>query len=267
MNIETYCAKWSLTTPTKIASTFTSEVYKVQTAQGPAVLKILNEKGRNFEVHGATVLKCFNGHGAVKILNADEGAHLLEFINGPDLKTLVNEGRDDEATNIICDVINKLHQYRGDVPENLISMERNFRSLYKKVETEPLDSIYVAGLRVAERLMASPVDPRVLHGDLHHENILLSPSRGWLAIDPQCLYGERTYDLANTFYNPNGFDCSVSSIERRCQIFSSRLELDPRRILEYAFAYGCLSAAWCLEDGRSPDATFRVAFDIYLKIK
>lgn len=108
-------------------------------------------------------------------------------------------------------------------------MERNFRSTFRKVSAEPLDSVYVAGTRVAERLLADEQE-----------------ARGWLVIDPQCLTGERTYDVANAFYNPEGFLSqaeATETIERRCTIYSKRLKLDRQRILEFAFAYGCLSAA------------------------
>jgi len=162
----------------------------------------------------------------------------------------------------VCDVIEKIHQYSGPIPEELIDMERNFRSLFAKTRTEPVDSIYTVGAGLAERLIESEQEVKILHGDIYHENILESSVRGWLAIDPQCLFGERTYDLANTFYNPNGFADLVESsetIQQRCQIFSKQLKIDTKRILEYAFAYGCLSAAWCIEDGQSPESTLRIA--------
>ncbi len=261
-----YCQKWGLTAPGKLASTFTSEVYKVKFQNSDAVLKILNEKGKEFEVRGATVLRCFNGNGAVRLLNADDGAHLLEFIDGQQLKSLVAKGKDDQATEIICDVIKKLHSYSGSIPDELISMKRNFRGLFSKAQAEQPDSIYVTGARLAEKLIETERETKVLHGDIHHENILESSSRGWLVIDPQCLAGERTYDLANSFYNPEGYlDLAESPdrINRRCDIFSKHLNIERRRILEYAFAYGCLSAAWCIEDGQSPDSTLRIANSIH----
>ena len=54
---------------------------------------------------------------------------------------------------------------------------------------------------VARRLLAEPREVTVLHGDLHHDNVLHG-SRGWLAIDPKGLIGERTYEVANLLGNP-----------------------------------------------------------------
>lgn len=56
---------------------------------------------------------------------------------------------------------------------------------------------------VANVLLSSPHDEVVLHGDLHHGNILDFGTRGWLAIDPKGLVGERGFDYANIFTNPD----------------------------------------------------------------
>jgi len=264
--LDSYCSKWNLFSPSLLASTFTSQVYKVKFQGKDSVLKILNEKGKKFEVRAASVLRCFNGNGAVKLLAADDGAHLLEFIDGRQLKSIVAEGNDNQATGIICEVINSLHAYSGPVPGDLISMSRNFQGLFLRAPNEPRDSIYIAGAKLAEHLIATEQEIRVLHGDIHHENVMESSERGWLVIDPQCLAGERTYDLANTFYNPNGFlnlAESPEAIRSRCDIFSSQLKIDRKRILEYAFAYGCLSAAWSMEDGQDAGNTLRIAKSIH----
>jgi streptomycin 6-kinase len=64
-----------------------------------------------------------------------------------------------------------------------------------------IESIYLRSAALAERLLSDPREVRVLHGDIHHRNIRQS-ARGWLAFDPKGLVGERTYDCANTLYNP-----------------------------------------------------------------
>lgn len=42
-----------------------------------------------------------------------------------------------------------------------------------------------------------------LHGNLHHDNALNFRARGWLALDPKQLVGERGVDFANIFTNPD----------------------------------------------------------------
>lgn len=264
-SLKNYCEKWGLTCLVHLASTFTSFVFRVEYQAAPAVLKILNEKGKLFEGQGASVLKCFDGNGAIRLFESDAGANLLEFADGPSLLSVVDEGNDGRATSILCDTILKLHSYSGPTPADLISMERNFRSLFEQARKEPTDSPYRVGAKLAEKLIGTEARKRVLHGDIHHENIMQSSQRGWVAIDPQCLYGENTYEFANTFYNPNGYSElleSADSIQSRSRIFSSRFGIDPKRILEFAVAYGCLRAAWCIEDGQDPNPVLNIAAKI-----
>lgn len=263
--LEAYCKKWRLSSPTLLASTFTSEVFLVQYYGTSAVLKIMNPKGKASESIGAIALTCFNGNGSVRLLRADSDAHLLEAVDGIPLKNLTAAGDDLKATEIISEAVQKLHSYQGPHPRELFSMGRNFQSLFEKAKTEPAGSIYSEGANLASHLLQNEQEVRLLHGDIHHENILFSSQRGWLAIDPKGLIGERTYEVANVFYNPSGFENLVKTpdvILNRAQIFSKELRLDQKRILEYAFTYGCLSAVWCLENEQDPGSTLRIAESI-----
>ncbi|MGB1286536.1 MAG: aminoglycoside phosphotransferase family protein, partial [Aggregatilineales bacterium] len=87
--LQYYLAKWELTAPEQLAETFTSTVYTVQQNDRTVVLKILNLVGVEDEQNGAAALQHFAGHGAVKLLNADTNAHLLEYVPGVDLLPMV----------------------------------------------------------------------------------------------------------------------------------------------------------------------------------
>ena len=142
------------------------------------------------------------------------------------------------------------------------SIERCFASLFDFAGRASADPLYFDAARVARSLLNSPRDVRLLHGDMHHENILRSASRGWVAIDPQFLIGESAYDVANALYNPEGLPDITESPERlevRVRILSQELQLDPERVLAFGFAHGGLSAAWRLEDGQDPEPRLRVA--------
>lgn len=257
-----YCIKWNLTDPEKIAKTLTSDVYRVKYQDNYAVLKMLSSFGQKHEALSPCVLKCFNGNGAAEVLEFDDCAHLIEFIDGPHLKSLVENGDDGRATEITCDVLNKLHNYSGPVPSQVIHLKAHFRALFAISNVKSSDPIFSAGAKVAEQLLETQQDVVMLHGDIHHKNILNSSKRGWLAIDPQCVLGERTFDIANSFFNPDDMSSLVESetrIRSMCNIFSKRMGLGTTRILEFAFAYGCLSSAWCIEDGQSPDRRLRIS--------
>lgn len=262
LTLKFYCEQWALSGHHLIASTPTSQIFLVSREGQSAVLKVFTEKGRQFESKGALVLRIFAGNGAVKLLEADEGAHLLEFVGGESLRPLVMAGRDDFATQIAAEVLGKLHSATGAIPGELISMRRNFSRLFQLAGCKGVDPIFEEGAEVAEGLLASERKIRVLHGDIHHENILQSNERGWLAIDPQCLVGEPAYDVANWFYNPLGWEIEAANpgrIEMCLSVFTSALGLERDRVLDYAFTYGCLSAAWRKEDGLPEDGRLAIA--------
>ncbi|HKO90076.1 MAG TPA: aminoglycoside phosphotransferase family protein [Polyangiaceae bacterium] len=82
------------------------------------------------------------------------------------------------------------------------------------------------------------------------DNLRQSP-RGWLAFDPKGLVGERTFDCANTLCNPSEgrYDALVHDEQRllsHAGILSDVLEIELARILQFTFAYACLSASWSL---------------------
>jgi streptomycin 6-kinase len=101
-----------------------------------------------------------------------------------------------------------------------------------------------------------------LHGDIHHENILDFGSRGWLAIDPKRVYGERGFDFANIFCNPElPTVTKPGRLQRQLPIVCAEAGLEPKRLLRWIIAYAGLSAAWFLSDGdtKNADSDFTVA--------
>jgi streptomycin 6-kinase len=266
LELKHYLTAWQLSDPQPLAQTSTSHVYTVQHAGKTVVLKLLTPLGVKDESSGAVALRHFDGHGAVRLLHSDTGAHLLEYANGDDLIPMVARGQDEAATVIIADVLNKLHdQPLGTVPDRLVTLRRWFRSLFRKAATDQDKgerSILVRAAPVAEGLLSDPVDVRVLHGDIHHGNIRHVSGRGWLAFDPKGLVGERTYDAANTLCNPMDMPELVTDearLLRNVDLLSKHAWLDQARLLAFVFAYACLSASWSLEDGQSPNTALEVA--------
>lgn len=137
-------------------------------------------------------------------------------------------------------------------------MERHFRSLFNQADK---NALFSKGAALAKRLLSNQSESRLLHGDIHHGNILNS-ERGWLAIDPKGVIGERSYEVANTLCNPIGFPAIVHNPKRMMRLaamFASVLALDKRRIIEFSFAHACLSACWFLEDGMDADEALETA--------
>jgi len=248
-----YLSPWELSDPQPVTRTVTSEIYRVNHNGEVAILKLLSPTETEEQI-GAEALRYFDGHGAVRLIKSDNGAQLLEYAGGDDLTGLVKQGNDETATRNIAGVIRELHSVRRPIPDRgLFGLDRWFRELFVKAAADRMagiDSIYIKGAAVAERLLADQRDIRVLHGDIHHGNIRQSP-RGWLAFDPKGLVGERAYDCANTFCNPPGTRVvhNETRLLTTARILAEELKIDRQRLLDYAFAYACLSASWSFHRG------------------
>ncbi|KQV28460.1 3'-kinase [Rhizobium sp. Root1203] len=258
---ESYLDRWRLTVDGDAITTHSSHLMPVLSDGRPAMLKIAHDEA---ERAGGAVMQWWDGVGAAKVYACDADAVLLERAGGRrSLLAMAMHGEDDEASRIICDTVSKLHAPRNKSLPDLIPLRRWFREL------APAARAYGGTLRdccaIAEALLADPRDPVVLHGDIHHSNILDFERHGWLAIDPKGLYGERGFDYANTFANE---DLSTVTDPRRLQrqlpIVSRNAGIEPRRLLQWIVAYSGLSAAWFLDDGslkaaESPLAVARIA--------
>ncbi len=100
----------------------------------------------------------------------------------------------------------------------------------------------------------------VLHGDIHHGNILDGGPRGWLAIDPKRLVGERSFDFANIFCNPeHELATAPGRLARQATVIAVAADLERQRLLKWVLAYAGLSAAWTLGANCKPELALAVA--------
>jgi streptomycin 6-kinase len=103
-------------------------------------------------------------------------------------------------------------------------------------------------------------DVVVMHGDMHHGNVLGFESRGWLAIDPKGLIGERAFDYANIFCNPDDETATMlGRLARQIDVVAKAADLAPNRLLSWVLAWAGLSAAFSLEDRVAPNTALKIA--------
>jgi streptomycin 6-kinase len=79
-------------------------------------------------------------------------------------------------------------------------------------------------------------------------------------IDPKGLVGERGFEYANLFRNPDlTIALAPGQMQRRAQIVAQEADLDGRRLLDWVVAYAGLGAAWSLEAGDDPRPGLAIA--------
>ncbi len=92
----------------------------------------------------------------------------------------------------------------------------------------------------------------LLHGDLHHFNILRGQREPWLALDPKGLIGEREYEIGALLRNPDLEKLDDRALMkltlRRIALLSEIFGFDRQRLTAWCFAQDVLSVWWGIED-------------------
>jgi streptomycin 6-kinase len=253
--------RWAVSDPVLIAETFSSRIWKVRLGDGgPAIVKDLKSFGdEEDELRGAHFLEWRRGKGAVRLYETDGNRMLLEYAGERLLIDDLKQLGDAAATEVAAEVTAELLSPSDlPAPPDLQPLAERFASLFKKAKadrTAGSAGLYVEAAELAGRLLGDQRDVRPLHGDLHHENIMHG-ARGWLAFDPKGLIGDPCFDVANYFYNPLGHETlcrDPERIDRLAEAFAKALGRDPRTVLDYAVAWGCLSCSWHHHDGNEKD--------------
>ncbi len=222
-------------------------------------------------------LRLYAGRGIARLIDADEpaGILLLERVRPGAMLTALAAQDDDAATRVAATVLRALWR---TAPGRSAPMHHGLRELASwTAELDDLEreqragrSVYPQALVdyvVATRreLLASAPDRSVLHGDLHHFNILTATREPWLAIDPKGLVGERAYDIAPFLYNPFGSmlerpDAHEIAL-RRIAIFCEMLGLDRARVHAWGAVQAVLSEWWSSKaaGAQSPMIMFALA--------
>lgn len=262
--------RWSLTLEPPFPALSYNYTAPVTLSDGTAAVLKAGVPREELETEAAA-LALFAGRGCARLLDAkpDSGLLLLERLQpGRTLSTLAD---DEEATRLGAAVARALWRpapATGKFP-TVATWASALRRLRARFDggTGPLPEPLVAMAEGLFRdLLASAETPWLLHGDLHHFNILEAAARptGWAVIDPKGVIGERAYDLGAFLYNPLPAFPSLPDmkrrLERRVAVLAETLGFDRKRIAAWGLAQAVLSACWTVEDGLG-DAllTLRVA--------
>ncbi|HEV3049794.1 MAG TPA: aminoglycoside phosphotransferase family protein [Longimicrobium sp.] len=253
---DAYLSRWGLNLDGEPLVTHSSTLLPVRCGGAPLMLKVAREAE---ERAGARLMVWWNGNGAARVLEHAGDAVLMERAMGTgSLAAMARGGQDDEASRILCVAAARLHAPRERPPPALVPLDRWFRALEPAATAH--GGILAASAAAARELLDAPRDVTVLHGDLHHENVLDFGARGWLVIDPKGLVGERGFDFANLFCNPDLRTATAPGrLARQIEVVASAAGLERARLLRWVLAYAGLSAAWSLEDGDTPELALAVA--------
>ncbi len=254
---------WKLIPDGTPVITHTSQLLPVRTVTNgmKAMLKITDDK---HEKTGNALMVWWGGNGAAQVIAHEKEAIVLEYATGSEsLSAMSREGRDVEACRLMCITASQLHTSRKRPLPQLTPLKDWFRAL--KPAAREYGGILTHCVEISEHLLSTPRDVVTLHGDLHHDNVLDFGASGWLAIDPKGVKGERGFDYANIFTNPD-LAHPVPRVSVVPEIFKQRLKtvtevagLDRERLLMWIIAWCGLSTAWSLESKDRISITLEIA--------
>jgi streptomycin 6-kinase len=224
----------------------------------PAVLK-LGVPGGGSLAEEAPALAAFAGRGAVRLLRADldRGALLLErALPGDRARALP----DAAATAAAITVMRELHAVVAgpSLPDALTQAGAFDRYLARFPDGGPLPRAHVAAAAGLMRELCASAPARVLlHGDLHHDNLLRAARAPWLAIDPHGLTGDPAYEIGSWLFNPDPDDrdpALTALMPGRLEQLADGLAQPVDRVAAWGFVKSVMSDVWTVETWTPGDA-------------
>ena len=230
----------------------------------PVILKIGYWKPEVQEEINA--LKALAGNACVKLVDFDIGLGAIlqqRIIPGTPLKEMF-PSQEEQSIKIMGGVIKDLQSCAH------VDL-RNFRHVSSWLDTLKKDwdipqKYLIKSRELAQLLLSTTKREVLLHGDLHHENILLDSNNKWVAIDPKGVIGDPVYEIGAAIRNPIpellANDDAEHIIQNRVDSFAELLEFDHKRIFDWAYVQAALGACWAIEYGL--DAEYFIKFlDIF----
>ncbi|MFG2785840.1 aminoglycoside phosphotransferase family protein [Streptomyces prunicolor] len=200
-------------------------------------------------------LRVWDGEGAVRLLeaDADTGTLLLERLDSGRVLAALPDSR--EATLVIARLLARLTAVEapaglrrlGDIAAQLLDRT----SAVLPQVSDPAERRLLADCAAAVREVAGEGGDRLLHWDLHFENVLAADRAPWLAIDPKPLAGDPGFDLLPALWNR--FD--ADEVGWRFDAMTEVLGLDRARARAWTLGRVLQNVLWAVEDGRpaAPD--------------
>lgn len=238
------CTRWELTLDAPYPNSFVSIVYPaVQPDGSRVVLKIQYPHHESDHEHDA--LRCWNGAGAVRLIEHDAEHHalLLERCEPGDPLSSVGV---DEALEVYSSLLPRLWVPAGAPFTSLADeaaiwiarLPASWECAGRPVEIRLLE----LALDALESLRTTQGPQVLVHQDLHAGNILRATREPWLVIDPKPLVGEREFSLVPIVRGAE-LGHSRREVVRRLDTLASALGVDRERArlwtVGQALAWGC----------------------------
>ncbi|MER7515165.1 aminoglycoside phosphotransferase family protein [Streptomyces sp. NPDC126499] len=222
----------------------------------PAALKLqlLDEESEGEPV----ALRTWDGAGAVRLLEHDPGTGTMLLERADETRHLSTLGDSREAVRILAGLLGRLVavpappglRRLGDIAAEMVAATP---AAAARLGTEDAALLRDCAAAVRE-VMGEPGD-RLLHWDLHYDNILASEREPWLAIDPKPLAGDPGFELLpalTDLWDEEGAEGGVpdpAEVLWRFDLLTEHLGLDRGRALAWTLGRVLQNGLWDVADG------------------
>jgi len=213
----------------------------------PIIVKLgLNNKALSKETQ---CLKAFESHATPKVIANKDNMIIMECaVPGITLKEHFPL-QETEATNILCNVIKDLHTAQIPIGHNFYHIKDLLQTLDKEIDIP--NNILNKARRLRDKLLSTTTKEVLLHGDLHHDNILKN-DHGWMVIDPKGFIGDPAFETTAYICNPIPDllheNNPTEIIIGRIQLCAKNLNFPEQRVKDWFYVKSVLCWAWSLED-------------------
>jgi len=229
---------------TDLTPTSLTYLYSGLYQEKPVILKYIEETQSFFQEK--QTLSLFASDFCIPLLASDDKNQVLvleKLIPGTTLKEISDAHKASQIFSHIIKSLPKLSEPGLIYPtlEEWLSIIPNHSLLEKKLQDKAEATLI--------KLSSIPRNAYLLHGDLHHENILES-QRGWMCLDPKGVIGPMEFEIALYLLNPLDQKPSLDRFFKKVADLQRELGADPTLMKGFAFQRSLLGAIWAAEDQR-----------------
>jgi streptomycin 6-kinase len=244
--------KWGLSEGVLCPNLSINYIEYTQSSTGEAVaIKIGVPNAELFTEMDA--LRLWDGDGAVRLIDSDQalGALLIHRVNPGTLLWQLRDNR--KETVIAASIMHKLHkvvktEHRfpgfSDWVNRAFHLTRTEWDPHEFMPRFLIDRVEQAFLEI----LKTSDGEVLLHGDLHHENILFDEFEGWTAIDPKGVMGPAVLEVGRFIQNQLPASIMHTVVRERLEIFSREFGKPLPLVAASALVDCILSHCWSFKD-------------------
>ena len=247
--------EWSITVGSHFPTLSYNYVASAKTFDGePAVLKIALPVESTEMFGEMKYLSLLDGHGCPRLLRKNEQipAILIErAVPGETLREIFR-GREDDALPVLLTMMERTRRAVPPDTSNLIQLDDWFDGLRRADDTDFPTAYAERSLQYYQEMSSEKEKIFLLHGDLHHENILSAAREPYLAIDPKAIVGHIGYEIA-VFLNNHLWwiewkTDAKKSLAYAVDLYATEFGMTAHDLRKWAFSQMVLTTWWSYDE-------------------